>query len=105
MVGSEPDSAPQSLQEFAKQHEDVWRAIAEKHGLNKDLVSQQGWAQTQYMIVDFDFDRTMLLSKARSVGFTEEMDTALGYFTAWDRMRRAKILPPRESLGTLQSRM
>ena len=105
LVGSEPSEAPQDLGAFVKRHEDVWRAIAKKYGLNEELVAQQGWGHTQYMIVDFDFDRQMDLSKARSVGFEEEIDTAQGYLIAWERMRAAKILPPREALDTLQSRI
>ncbi|KAI6894045.1 hypothetical protein KC318_g12208 [Hortaea werneckii] len=105
LVGSKPSESPQDLGAFVKRHEDVWRAIAKKYGLNEELVAQQGWGHTQYMIVDFDFDRQMDLSKARSVGFEEEIDTAQGYLIAWERMRAAKILPPREALDTLQSRI
>jgi hypothetical protein len=46
------------------------------------------------MLVDFDFDRQYDLSRARSVGFDEQIDTSEGYFISWDRMRAAKILPP-----------
>ncbi|KAI7153927.1 hypothetical protein KC349_g8017 [Hortaea werneckii] len=103
LVGSEPSESPQDLGAFVKKHEDVWRAIAKKYGLNEELVAQQGWGHTQYMIVDFDFDRQMDLSKARSAGFKEEIDTAQGYLIAWERMRAAKILPPSEALDSLQS--
>jgi hypothetical protein len=68
--------------------------MAEKYGLNKNLVEEQGWGHTHFMMVDFDFDRQYDLSKARSVGFDEAIDTAEGYFISWERMRAAKILPP-----------
>ena len=41
-----------------------------------------------------DFNREYDLSKARKVGFNEEIDTAKGYILAFGRLREAKIIPP-----------
>ncbi len=40
-----------------------------------------------------DFNREYDLSKAREVGFHEEVDTVEGYRIAFERMKNAKILP------------
>jgi hypothetical protein len=41
----------------------------------------------------FDFGRQYDLSKARSVGFKETIDTVKGYTIAFDRMKAAKVIP------------
>ncbi|KAM5387026.1 hypothetical protein ACJZ2D_000319 [Fusarium nematophilum] len=94
LVGKGPvkDSIP--MEQFVREHRDKWVALAKKHGVEEGLVDRQGWFHTQYMLVDFDYDRQFDLSRARSVGFTEEIDTVQGYFEAWERMRAAKQLPP-----------
>lgn len=47
-----------------------------------------------FMLITFDFDRQYDLSKARKVGFREEIDTVDGYkIVRMERMRQAKILP------------
>lgn len=39
-----------------------------------------------------DFDRNMDLSKARSLGFTSELSTESSWYTAFDRLRDAKLI-------------
>jgi hypothetical protein len=68
--------------------------MAEEHGLKKAVVEEQNWSFVHFMLVDFDFDRQYDLTRSRKVGFKEEIDTADGYVKAWERMRKAKILPP-----------
>jgi hypothetical protein len=46
-----------------------------------------------FMLVDFGFDREYDLSRAREVGFMEEIETVEGYRVAWGRMKTAKTLP------------
>lgn len=94
LVGGGPVAGSTAIESFVKEHKAVWINMAEKYGLKKNLVEEQGWGHTHFMMVDFDFDRQYDLSKARSVGFDEAIDTAEGYFISWERMRAAKILPP-----------
>jgi hypothetical protein len=94
LVGSGPADGSVPMEEFVKQNKQAWDDLAEKYGLKANLVEEQGWEHTHFMLVDFDFDRQYDLSRARSVGFDEQIDTAEGYFISWDRMRAAKILPP-----------
>ncbi|KAH7123158.1 hypothetical protein EDB81DRAFT_700019 [Dactylonectria macrodidyma] len=94
LVGGGPDAASTPMLEFVKEHKGVWIDIAKKYGLNARLIDEQGWEHVHFMLVQFDFDRQYDLSRSREVGFAEEIDTAQGYITAWERMRAAKLLPP-----------
>ncbi|KAI9166334.1 Short chain dehydrogenase sirQ [Paramyrothecium foliicola] len=94
LVGGGPDSSAMAMLEFVEKNKDVWKQIAKRHGLDEKRVEQQGWGHVHFMMVDFDFDRQYDLSKAREVGFNEQIDTVEGYIQAWKRMSDAKILPP-----------
>ncbi|KAH6976608.1 hypothetical protein EDB80DRAFT_783846 [Ilyonectria destructans] len=94
LVGAGPDASSTPMLKFVEQHKGVWLEIAQKHGINPKLVDEQGWGHVHFMLVQFDFDRQYDLSRSREVGFAEEIDTAQGYITAWERMRAAKLLPP-----------
>ncbi|TKX21850.1 hypothetical protein C1H76_5944 [Elsinoe australis] len=93
LVGVGPDAKSVPMLDFVQKHKGVWVDLAKKHGVNEKLVDEQGWGHTHFMLVDFDFDREFDLSRSRAVGFTEKIDTAMGYTIAWDRMRTAKLLP------------
>ncbi|KAI4594920.1 hypothetical protein KJ359_007443 [Pestalotiopsis sp. 9143b] len=94
LVGTGPDPSSTPLLEFVDRHKHVWRDIARRHGLKETLAEEQGWGFIEFMLVQFSFDRQYDLSKAREVGFTEEIDTVEGYKVSWERMRKAKMLPP-----------
>ena len=40
-----------------------------------------------------DFDRQLSLDKAREAGFEEEIDPKLSWFKAFDRLRKAGMIP------------
>lgn len=90
--GPQPDSLP--IVDFVKQNRGAWREMCAEHGLRERTVDEQGWGHLHFMMVQFDFHRTLDLSRCREVGFDETIDTAEGYFAAWERMRAAKIIPP-----------
>ncbi|KAH7317445.1 hypothetical protein BKA65DRAFT_515929 [Rhexocercosporidium sp. MPI-PUGE-AT-0058] len=93
LVGSGPTPGSQPMEDFVKENAKTWEEMVEKHGLDPDGMKFQNWGHVHFMLVQFDFDRQYDLSRAREVGFTERTDTAKGYFTAWDRMKAAKIFP------------
>lgn len=93
LVGEGPKKGSQSIQEFAAQNVGAWEKLAERTGVSPEVLTSYNWLFVHYMLVLFDFDREYDLSKAREVGFTEEMDTVEAYKIAWDRMRVAKFLP------------
>jgi hypothetical protein len=48
----------------------------------------------QYFIMTmFDFDRQMSMEASHKVGYTEEIATKETWTTAFDRMRKAKVIP------------
>lgn len=94
LVGTSPDPAATPILEFVDHHKHVWKDIARRHGLKETLAEEQGWGFIEFMLVQFSFDRQYDLSRAREVGFNEEIDTVEGYKVSWERMRKAKMLPP-----------
>ena len=86
-----------SMEEFVKQNKKAWKALVDRHGLREQALEEQNWGHVHFMLVQFDFDREYDLSRCREVGFQEKIDTVEGYVVAWERMRRAKILPPVEA--------
>jgi hypothetical protein len=95
LISEGPASEPESIEQFVKTHISVWKSMAEKYGLKEDAVEEQNWPFVHFMLVQFDFDRHYDLSRSRQVGFNDEIDTVQGYVKAWEKMRRAKILPPK----------
>ena len=91
--GPAADTVP--VEKFIKDNVGAWKALVKKHGLREEVVEEQSWGFVHFVLVQFDFDRRYDLSRSRSVGFSETIDTVEGYFLAWERMRAARILPPR----------
>lgn len=94
LVGQGPAEGSEPIEAFVKGNRAAWTALAQKHNLKESVIDEQGWGHLHFMMVDFDFDREFDVSRAREVGFLEEIDTVEGYIVAWNRMRAAKILPP-----------
>lgn len=90
--GPKPNTIP--MEEFVRNNQETWKALADKYGLKTRVTEEQNWGHVHFMLVQFDFDRQYDLSRSRAVGFKEEIDTAEGYFLSWERMRSANILPP-----------
>ncbi|KAK1690118.1 hypothetical protein BDP55DRAFT_701353 [Colletotrichum godetiae] len=84
---------PPSMKAFIAKHDDAWVALAREHELDEGAAREYNWDFLHLMLVQCDFDREYDLTRAREVGFEEEIDTVEGYFTAWERMRDAKQLP------------
>lgn len=94
LIGGGPAEGTEPIESFVKRNRSVWVELAKKHNLKESVIDDQGWGHLSFMMVDFDFDREFDMSRAREIGFHEEMDTVEGYIVAWNRMRAAKILPP-----------
>lgn len=93
LVGEGPGEKYEPLDEFAKKNQGVWDGVVERHGLKTGRLESYGWLFLYFIMDKFDFDRQYDLSKARSVGFKETIDTVKGYTIAFDRMRAAKVIP------------
>lgn len=95
LEGAGPTSDAVSMEKFVKDNIDVWKKLAEEYGLRQKTVEEQNWPFVHFMLVQFDFDREYDLTRSREVGFKEAIDTAEGYTKAWEKMRMAKVLPPK----------
>lgn len=93
LVGVGPKEGSTPMQEFAEAHLDAWEQVCREQSLDSQAIKAQNWAHVHFMLVQFDFDRQYDLARARSVGFTESIDTIEGYKMAFDRMVAAKIIP------------
>ncbi|TDZ20530.1 Short chain dehydrogenase sirR [Colletotrichum orbiculare MAFF 240422] len=97
LVGEGPAAKaaqPIKMETFVKENKAAWSELAREHGLDETLVDRIGWGFVHLMVVDFDFDRQYDLSRAREVGFADEVDTVESYVLSWERMRAANQLPP-----------
>lgn len=94
LVGVEPQGHQKKIEDFVHENQDTWDGLVDTYKLRKGLLEVQNWPFIQFMLVDFDFDREYSLDAARSVGFTECIDTIQGYKIAFDRMTDAKLIPP-----------
>ncbi|GAA2754532.1 SDR family oxidoreductase [Amnibacterium kyonggiense] len=87
------EGAPRTLVESMAGAEDVWRRIAERHGLvEPDLGRVASWWHTDG---DLGRDIEVLtdMNKSRKAGFTASRDTRDSFFHYIARYREAKILP------------
>ncbi len=93
LEGTPPGENPYSAEEFVKEHRDTWRKLEEEHRLKEGIIDNFSWRFLYAITAMCDFDRQYDLSKARSVGFEETLDTVKGYTTSFERMREGKIIP------------
>ncbi|KAH7395595.1 hypothetical protein BKA64DRAFT_62366 [Cadophora sp. MPI-SDFR-AT-0126] len=93
LIGEGPEEGGQSIEEFVTQNVGAWEKLAGRTGIDPQVFTTYNWLFVHFMLVVFDFNRQYDLTKAKAVGFTDEVDTVEGYRIAWDRMRAAKFLP------------
>lgn len=93
LVGVEPQGDEKKVGDFVRENQSAWNSLADEHGLKKESVEAYNWTFAEFTLVDFDFDREYALDAARSIGFTESIDTVQGYCTTFDRMVDANLIP------------
>ncbi|KAL5442454.1 hypothetical protein PMIN06_008999 [Paraphaeosphaeria minitans] len=88
------DNVPQPGAYIAA-HRREWDGLEQRAGLKRGCVdSDITHPGFQYYIMNmFDFDRQMSMEASRKVGYKEEMTTSETWTVAFDRMRRAKVIP------------
>ena len=87
------EGSPRTLEASMAGMEDVWRGIADKHGLvEPDLYRVASWWHS-----DSDLGRNIEvitdMNKSRKAGFTASRDTRDSFFTYAQRYREARITP------------
>lgn len=95
LVGTGP--APDAPQPggFVQTHGEEWARLARTHGLRLGSLDNEmaNPGFQRYIMSLFTFDRTMSLEAMRGVGFAEEADEQTAWFCAFERFRKAKIIP------------
>ena len=79
--------------EWLKSRQPQWGEWVRKNGLKEGALEGTSWEFVSALTESATFDRQYDLSRIREVGFQEKVDTVMGYHLAFDRMRRAKIIP------------
>ena len=93
LEGTPPGAEPYSIEDFVKGNADTWHQLVKKHDLKPGIMENFSWPFLYFITTMFSFDREYDLSSARSVGFSETIDTVKGYTISFQRMREAKIIP------------
>ena len=71
-----------------------WSKWVAENGLREGVLETSAWDFMEACFKYLTFDRQLDLSAARGIGFLEEQENVInGYYVAFDRMRRAKIIP------------
>ncbi|KAF1988255.1 hypothetical protein K402DRAFT_374052 [Aulographum hederae CBS 113979] len=83
---------------YVHAHKDDWRTFVEEHKLKKDLFEQTNW-DFMTELLETDFDRDLDLSKARALGWKDDLDHILSWHLAFDLMKSGGILPGEVGTG------
>ena len=94
LKGVGPDEGPDKPTgaQWMEQKRSHWDEWVDENSLKPGPLEGTTW-EFMSAVIDIPFDRQYDLSTIREVGFTETMDHAEGYLMAFDRMRKAKIIP------------
>lgn len=95
LKGAGPKADAPQPSAFIQEHRDKWAELARKHhlrveALDNDLANPKF---QNYIMSLFTFDRTMSLKAIRETGFAETMDEDSAWYCAFERFRKAKIIP------------
>ncbi|KZP30260.1 hypothetical protein FIBSPDRAFT_777421 [Athelia psychrophila] len=93
LVGA-PPAADEGIDVAAwvRAHRAEWGVLETEHGLQTGVIETVGW--DFLVILTIPIDREYDTSKARELGFQEEMDLMAAYKEAWGLMAASKLLPP-----------
>ncbi|KAH7398683.1 hypothetical protein DE146DRAFT_694267 [Phaeosphaeria sp. MPI-PUGE-AT-0046c] len=95
LKGTGPEENSPQPGAYIAAHRKAWDELEAKHGLKKGTVdSDVSHPGFQYFIMSmFDFDRQMSMEASHKAGYTEEIRTPETWKIAFDRMRKAKVIP------------
>ncbi|KAJ5377943.1 uncharacterized protein N7496_005352 [Penicillium cataractarum] len=80
--------------EYVESHKEEFQALCKERGLKEDIMytSIRNTGSRGSVMKLMDFDRNLDLSKARALGFNGELSTESSWYTAFDRVREAKLM-------------
>jgi hypothetical protein len=95
LEGVGPDDSSIHPTEYIDRHWGEFQALCRSKGLQEDIIyrSTHNTGSRMGTLRLMDFDRPFDLGRARALGFYEEMDTATSWHGAFDRVRKARIIP------------
>ncbi|PYI08052.1 hypothetical protein BO78DRAFT_442279 [Aspergillus sclerotiicarbonarius CBS 121057] len=94
LEGVGPDESSLHPTVYMDRNWEKLEALCRDRGLKDDVIyrSMHNTGARMGSLRLMDFDRPFDLTRARALGFEEEMDTAKSWHTAFDRVRKAKIM-------------
>jgi hypothetical protein len=80
--------------EYVERHKEELQALRQDRGLKEDIMytSIRNTGSRGSVMKLMDFDRNLDLSKTRALGFNRELSTESSWYTAFDRVREAKLM-------------
>lgn len=80
--------------EYVECHREEFQVLRKERGLKEDTMytSIRNTGSRGSVMKLMDFDRNLDLSKARAPGFNVELSTEISWYTAFDRVREAKLM-------------
>jgi hypothetical protein len=88
----QPDH-PLIVSRWIQEHHAHCERWVKEFKLKQGAFEGSSWEFLEALVADSDFDREYDLSAARSIGFHETIDTVESYHMAFDRYRKAKVIP------------
>ncbi|KAE8146976.1 hypothetical protein BDV25DRAFT_169498 [Aspergillus avenaceus] len=94
LEGVGPDSSAVHPTEYIERNWERIEQLCHERGLKGDVIykSMHNTGSRMGSLKLMDFDRPLDLTRARTLGFDEELDTASSWYRAFDRVRKAQIM-------------
>ncbi|KAJ5908728.1 hypothetical protein N7495_001410 [Penicillium taxi] len=94
LEGVGPQEASPHPTEYIDRHWDQFKELCHQNGLREDVIhkSVHNTGSRMGSLRLMSFNRPFDLGRARALGFTEVMDVRTSWYTAFNRVRQAKIM-------------
>ena len=93
LKGVGPQSDKVTGADWVRGKKTEWAHWVEENGLQQGVLETTGWGFMMACLVFVMFDRHYDLTASKTIGFSEPRKTAEGYYVAFDRMRKARMIP------------
>lgn len=94
LEGTGPSEDSISGPEYLEKHKEAFERLCQQRGLKRDIMytSMRNTGSRGSVMKLMNFDRNLDLGRARSIGFKTELSTEYSWYTAFDRIRGAKLM-------------
>lgn len=96
LIGVGPSDHSSHPTEYVTTHQDALEEMCKKYGLKVDVIisSMRNPGARMNSLKYLPFDRTLDLKEARRLGFEETISVETSWYSAFDKLKIAKIIPP-----------